>query len=197
MNIDETAVYVNKRLKEGYSITKAEKELNYGKDTLRKKLNRANYFYHKDKNEFIMDNTNVTQSITHTENKVITQTHNTKITQDKTSDTAKNSITQSITQPITQTKKEVITQEHNTKITQPRAFTDEDFEIMFKLIDEYKSMDKIKEKQIEIPCDDSELTTRSFRSYKSVFESFSKYCKDNNLQQKDAVAEALLTFINK
>jgi len=48
MSIDETAIYVNKRLKEGYSIAKTERELNYGKDTLRKKLNRSNYFFHKD-----------------------------------------------------------------------------------------------------------------------------------------------------
>ncbi len=201
MTIDETAVYVNKRLEEGYSIAKAERELSYGKDTLRKKLNRANYFFHKDKNQFIKDNTNSTQSITHTEkiinNKPITQTLTHDITHNKPSNIAKNDITQNTTQHLTQSKKESITQEYNTKATQPRAFTDEDFKILFQIIDEYKAKDKIKEKSVEIPKDDSELTTRSFRSYKSVFESFSKYCKDNNLNQKDAVAEALMTFIAK
>jgi hypothetical protein len=41
--MEETAVYVNQKLKEGYSIAKVERELNYGKDTLRKKLNRDGY----------------------------------------------------------------------------------------------------------------------------------------------------------
>lgn len=208
MRIDETAVYVNKRLKEGYSIAKVERELEYGKDTLRKKLNRANYFYHKDKNQFLIDNTDVTQSITQDKNVITHQSNTTTTHTDKPIEdrSLTHPVTQDLTQhnpsnnhdnKATQPKKEVITQEHNTKVTQPRAFTDEDFEIMFKLIDEYKSRVNIIEKPIELPKDDSDLTTRSFRSYKKVFESFSKYCKDNNLQQKDAVAEALLTFMKK
>lgn len=53
MNMNETAVYVNDKLKEGSSITKVERELNYGKDTLRKKLNRAGYQYDKTLKRFI------------------------------------------------------------------------------------------------------------------------------------------------
>jgi len=189
MNIDETATYVNKRLREGYSTAKTERELNYGKDTLRKKLNRANYFFHKDKNEFILDNTNTTHTEEIIKDKPITQTHNTNITHDNPSNNNKDT--------ITQPEDEVITQNDNTKITQPRAFTDEDFNILFQIIDEFKYKTQIVDKPMEIPTDNSDLTTRSFRSYKSVFESFSSFCKENKLQQKDAVAEALLTFISK
>lgn len=188
MDMDETVIYVNKRLKDGYSIAKVERELKYGKDTLRKKMNRANYFFNKEQNQFIITNTNVTQSITqtekHVENKPITQTVTHSITQSNSSNKANNSTT------------EPITQVNNTKVTQPRALTDEDFQIIFKLIDEYKARVEINEKPIEIPKDDA-VVTRSMRSYDSVFKSFSKYCKDNKIVQQDAIAEALLRYINK
>lgn len=204
MDMDETVIYVNKRLKEGYSIAKVEKELKYGKDTLRKKLNRANYFFNKEQNQFIINNTTVTQSITqtekHVENKPITQIVTQPITQHNPSDKASVKTAESITQTsntnVTQPKKEVITQNHNTKVTQQRALTDEDFQIIFKLIDEYKSRVEIIEKSIEIPKDDA-VVTRSMRSYDSVFKSFSKYCKDNKIVQQDAIAEALLRYISK
>jgi uncharacterized protein Smg (DUF494 family) len=43
MEIEELFEFVNQKLKIGYSLTKVEKELNFGKDTLRKKLVRAGY----------------------------------------------------------------------------------------------------------------------------------------------------------
>lgn len=217
LTIEETIIYVNEKLKEGYSIAKVERELKFGKDTLRKKLNRANYKYNKTLNQFILDvNTNITQDITYTEKEIIVNQKSNKIenktdvnitekdvitnpiTQknfSKNKDSAlENNISNSITQSITHTEKASITQNDNTNITQssPRTFTDEDFNILFELIEAYKS----KKKPIVIPKDDSEITTRSFRSYKSVFDSFSEYCKTNNLNQKDAIAEALLTYIS-
>ena len=56
--------------------------------------------------------------------------------------------------------------------------------ILFKIIDEYKSKDQINKTTIVIPNNDSEVITRSFRSYKSVLDSFAEYCKDNGLTQK-------------
>jgi hypothetical protein len=215
----ETSIYVNNKLKEGYSIAKVERELNFGKDTLRKKLNRANYKYNKTLNQFILDDsTNTTQDITHTEkdilekpksnkneintdigyteNNVITNSTTHKTTHSKIGKNNDSEIKNNITQSITHTEKPCITQSNNIDITlpsSPRAFTDEDFNILFELIDNYKS----KQKNIVISKDDSEITTRSFRSYKSVFDSFSEYCKSNNLNQKDAIADALMSYISK
>lgn len=223
LTIEETIIYVNDKLKEGCSIAKVERELNFGKDTLRKKINRVNYKYDKTLNQFIFDdNTNATQDITHaekdikkksksneneintdmghTEKSVITHnitnsiTH--KATHQKMDIDMNSEIENNITQNITQTEKPSITQNNNTDITHqqsPRAFTDEDFNILFELIDNYKS----KQKNIVISKDDSEITTRSFRSYKNIFDSFSEYCKSNNLNQKDAIAEALMSYISK
>ena len=218
--MDETAVYVNEKLKCGSSITKVEKELNYGKDTLRKKLNRAGYIYDKSLKKFILDdNTNVTQDITYTEKSIVDK-HNSnknninsdnkhaekdvitnsithKKTQSKIAKNVDSEINSTLTQNITHAEQQPVTQNDNTPITQHRAFTDEDFNILFEIIDNYKSKGDIKENNITIPKDDSDITTRSFRSYKKVFDSFSKYCKDNELNQKDAIAEALISYISK
>ncbi|MPU14962.1 hypothetical protein FGL68_07115 [Acinetobacter baumannii] len=59
MNIDDIAevlLLVNNELKKGKSISKIERELGLGKDTLRKKLNREGYFYVREKKEFIEKN---------------------------------------------------------------------------------------------------------------------------------------------
>lgn len=54
MEFLEIVEYVNKNLKEGLSTAKIEQGLKVGKDTLRKKLNRNNYFYNKELNQYIL-----------------------------------------------------------------------------------------------------------------------------------------------
>jgi hypothetical protein len=209
LNIPDIIIHVNDKLRNGYSIAKIERELDFGKDTLRKKLNRADYFYDKNSGQFIFrGNTDTTQKITHTdknevnnikrhtENKVIThnETHNT--THNNTAKSTSSENNNHKTQNITLSEKPPITQPNNTELTQPkmqRAFTDEDFNILFEIIDNYK----LKKNNIDIPRDDSDVTTRSFRSYKTVLDAFSKHCKDNQLNQKDAIADALISYMSK
>lgn len=52
MDIKDQLELVNERLKNGSSITKIEKELNLGKDTLRKRLNKQGYRYNKELKQF-------------------------------------------------------------------------------------------------------------------------------------------------
>ena len=56
MEILDLVAYVNTKLKEGFSTAKVEKDLNLGKDTLRKKLNRAGYKYNKNSKQYIQEN---------------------------------------------------------------------------------------------------------------------------------------------
>lgn len=220
--MEETIIYVNNKLKEGYSIAKVERELNFGKDTLRKKINRVNYKYDKTLNQFIFDdNTNATQDITHTEKdihkksksneneintdmghaekSVITNSITHKITHSEIGKHNDSQIENNITQSITHTEKPSITQSNNTNVTHAndRALTDEDFKILFEIIDIYKAKENNKSNTITITKDDSEITTRSFRSYKNIFDLFSEYCKNNSLNQKDAIADALISYISK
>lgn len=209
LNIPDIIIHVNDKLRNGYSIAKIERELGFGKDTLRKKLNRSNYWYDKTSGQFIFkDNTDTTQNITHTakdeantikrhtEDVVITHDTTHKITHDNTTKNTSSENNNYKTQNITLSEKSPITQPNNTELTHQksqRAITDEDFEILFEIIDNYK----LKKNNISIPRNDADVTTRSFRSYKTVFDSFSIYCKDNELNQKDAIAEALISYMSK
>lgn len=53
MEIKEQLKYVNDELSKGFSITKIEKNLKLGKDTLRKRLNKQGYVYDKMQKQFI------------------------------------------------------------------------------------------------------------------------------------------------
>lgn len=56
VKILELLDFVNKNLKKGLSTASIEKQLlKTGKDTLRKKLNRNNYFYDKELNQYLLD----------------------------------------------------------------------------------------------------------------------------------------------
>ena len=52
MDIKDQVEFVNEKLKNGSSITKVEKELKLGKDTLRKRLNKQGYRYNKELKQF-------------------------------------------------------------------------------------------------------------------------------------------------
>lgn len=58
----ELVELVNNYLKNGGSISSFERENNYGKDTVRKQLNKIGYAYKKDIRQFVLqNNTNITQ----------------------------------------------------------------------------------------------------------------------------------------
>lgn len=66
MNIEDLVKQVNIKFREGYSsLAKIEKELGYGKDSVRQRLKRNNYIFNKELKQFVLcDNTNNTEKIT-------------------------------------------------------------------------------------------------------------------------------------
>lgn len=69
MDIEEIVNVVNLKLKQGSSTAQIEKEMKLGKDTLRKRLNRANYKYDKTLNQYILiNNIHTTKSVRTPEN---------------------------------------------------------------------------------------------------------------------------------
>ena len=177
-DIEKLLSIVNQQLKEGSSIATIERELDFGKDTLRRKLNRAGYKYSKERKRFLFDE--------ELSNKFNSHTKTNKDTENHTANT--------IATPEKVAPKEA---EHinNTQITQQnkRALTDEDFEILLRMIDDYKL--KEKSETLRYEKDDSKVITRSFRSYKQVLDNFANFCKKNNLAQKDALADAIMLFM--
>ena len=165
IGIDEIAKVVNKRLKEGLSTAQIEKEMKVGKDTLRKKLNRANYRYNKDLKQYeLISNTDITLSVTTQKHTDVLHKNNTNPTQSV--------ITQRNT-PVTQDKIELIEDEINILKIIARNY-------------------KISTRSYEL---EGEIVTRSVRTYKNVLEQFASYCKENNLSQKDSIALALIDFM--
>ncbi|MBH8032985.1 DUF4250 family protein, partial [Clostridioides difficile] len=67
MEIIDLVEQVNIKFKEGYtSVAKIEKELGYGKDSMRQRLKRNGYTYNKELNQFVLqDNINNTKGITY------------------------------------------------------------------------------------------------------------------------------------
>ncbi|MGL6107746.1 hypothetical protein [Romboutsia sp.] len=167
MNIDieDIAKVVNKKLKEGLSTAQIEKEMKVGKDTLRKKLNRANYRYNKDLKQYeLISNTDITLSVTKQKNTDVLDKNNTNTTQS------------------------VITQ-RNTPVTQNKIeLTEDEINILKIIARNYK----ISTRSYEL---EGEIVARSVRTYKNVLEQFASYCKENNLSQKDSIALALIDFM--
>lgn len=167
MNIDieDIAKVVNKRLKEGLSTAQIEKEMKVGKDTLRKKLNRANYRYNKDLKQYeLISNIDVTPNVITKNNTNVLHKDNTNIT---------SSVITENNKQVTQTKMEL---------------TEDEINILKIIARNYKTINRSYELE-------GEIVTRSVRTYKNVLENFSSYCKENNISQKESIALALIDFM--
>lgn len=81
-------------------------------------------------------------------------------------------------------------------IEQEGQFTSQEVLVLKELIKNYNVKKEIEKFDID-SLNDKEITTRSFRSYKEVMNKFSEFCKDNNLNQAEAIATALNNFITK
>lgn len=174
-DIEQLVQYVNDNLNNGGSVSKVERDLGFGKDTIRKKLNRASYRYDKLLKQFVLkDNTDITQ-----EKAKVIKIENTEV--------KKENVLQANTSK-THKKERKVTQD-NTDITQ--TFSKEEINILKGIIKNYKSLEV---ERVELK---GKVTTRSFRTYETVLDKFVKYCIDNKLIQKDAIAQAMLDFMNK
>lgn len=166
IDIEDIAKVVNKRLREGLSTGQIEKEMKVGKDTLRKKLNRANYRYNKDLKQYeLISNTDVTSNVITSNNIDVLHKNNTNRTSSV--------ITENI-KPVTQTKVEL---------------TEDEINILKIIARNYKIINRSYELE-------GEVVTRSVRTYKNVLEQFALYCKGNNISQKESIALALIDFMS-
>lgn len=169
MSIDITDIVtvVNKRLQEGASTAQIEKDMKLGKDTLRKRLNRANYKYNGQSRQYeLRSGIGETQSVITPSTTNITQKGNTK----------------AIQSVITST---------NTNITNEElSFTEDEIKVLKSIAKNYRKTNRSYELN-------GVIVTRSVRTYKKVLTDFSNFCKENNLSQKDSLALALMDFMVK
>lgn len=151
---------VNEELKQGKSITEIEKEMQFGKDTLRKKLRKLNYKFDRKQKLYVKDTTD------NTKNNVINNTNNIK-------------------------------NNTNNKNESKRAttiFNENEIKTLKEMIKIYEN----KKIEIEnVDYENSKVVVRSFRSYEKILDTFASFCKQNELNQKDAIATALTDFMKK
>lgn len=101
------------------------------------------------------------------------------------------------------TKNNVINNTHNIKNNtnnkneSKRAitiFSENEIKILKEMIKIYEH----KKTEIEnVDYENSKVVVRSFRSYEKILDTFASFCKQNELNQKDAIATALSDFIKK
>lgn len=167
MEILELLAYVNNHLKEGFSTSAIEKHMQVGKDTVRKKLNRAGYIYNKNLNCYEKRN-NITDI---NNNSYITQNN---IKENK----------------LKKDNNKIIKNNYNIKkVDNEENLTREEISFIKMLYIQYLEKQALNNIEIE------EIITRSIRVDKKIMNKFAIYCKKNNLNQARAISKALLDFI--
>lgn len=167
MEILELLEYVNKNLSSGLSTSAIEKKMKVGKDTIRKKLNRAGYIYNKNLNQYQKKET-----ITEINN-------NSYITQNNIRENKSKKDNHKI----------IKNNDNIKKIDNDENLTREEISFIKMLYIQYLEKQFLNNIEIE------EIITRSVRVDKKVMNKFAIYCKNNNLNQARALTKALADFI--
>ena len=230
INIEEVVNTVNIKLNNGASISSIERELKLGKDTLRKRLNRAGYKFDKESKQFISEdnfkdttlnkpsnnktlsdkdkndlnvaetkaelncNSDVTQNNVEPQcNLTVTQTANTE--PDCNSNVTHIEVKPKCNSDVTQNNKSLNEKEIENKEEEipELLFIKDNLNTLRKIIENYEL--KEKSQNIKYKKDKTKVISRSFRGYKNVFDDFSEFCKKKELNQKEAVSDALILFM--
>ena len=73
-------------------------------------------------------------------------------------------------------------------------FSENEIKTLKEMIKNYED----KKTEIEnVDYENSKVVVRSFRSYEKILDTFASFCKQNELNQKDAIATALSDFMKK
>lgn len=149
------------------SISKTEKALGYGKDTLRKKINREGYTFNKNTKQY---------ELLESEEGVKSKEERVKPV--------------SPTNAITQ----VVTGSYMPKIKQNESiFSNREIGILYKLIKEYELKEQIRLTDEE----KGKLDNRNIRVYVEHFNKFAGWCKVQGITQADALFEAINLLMKK
>lgn len=211
---------VNNHLKNGGTISSYEREKGYGKDTIRKKLNRLGYSYNKTLKQFVIQE--VTQKVTQ---KIIKnnevaypiKSNKKECKKMELADFKKMNTKEQIDfvnqfadgkRTLKQIEKEHFTFKNIglyinryegfwdgklkkfVHIEPKNNFTNEETEILKELISNYQI-----QKNIINLSEDDEIILRSIRLYKSSFDELGAYCKKNKLKQQDIISIAIKQYI--
>lgn len=222
MDILELVDSVNEKYTKGFkSISKIEKELGYGKDTLRKKLKRNGYGYNKALNKYVLlDNTKCYKVDKVAYNPVLTEKNigelEIKLKEFKRLSTIEqvDFINQFAdgTKNLTEIGLEQFGTKHISNIINKNVAYWDDKQKRLVIIEQNQSplsMDEIlfikqlfKKHTItqditQVIPETENLITRSIRIDENTMDMFARYCKDNNIKQSTALRVAMENFMKK
>lgn len=175
LTIDEQLKYFNQELAKGNSLTSICKSIEIGRSTVSDRFKKINYKFNKDTNQYEMiknngSNTNV-------------------IIKEKSNNSNNVSATDTVNEVINISSEDI-------KKNLLELATN--YEIIQKIIDDYKCNTSVVKKQIIIDLPQAESKLITWRINQQVVEIFNEFANKNNQFKKvDLLSQALLDFVNK
>lgn len=153
---------VNGLLQQGYTVEQASTQLGKGKEWARRTLSAMGYKYNRKTNQYELKS-------------IVPEGKEQAITRVVTSDQK-----QEITKVVTDS---YIEQKTGTQ----QVFKDDDLNILYKMIEEYKMRHDISTHENI----DDKLVNRNIRVYENHYKNFANYCKSINVTQADMLRKAI------
>lgn len=212
---------INDYLKNGGTISSYEREKGFGKDTIRKKLNRLGYSYNKGLRQFVTQDVtqkNNTKVIKSNEIAYLKKSNKKECKKMELADFKKLSTKEQVdfVNQYTdgkKTLKQIEKEYFNFKniglyinrnegfwdgkkkkfilIEQQNNFSTEEIEILKELINNQRLS-----KNLSLNKKDDEIVLRSIRAYKSTLDKLADYCKKNKVKQQDIISLAIEQYIS-
>ena len=178
LDIDNQIEYFNNKLYQGESLTSICKSIGIGRSTISDRFKKYNYKYNKSSNQYELLENNINNT------DVITTNNGSYTTVEKIENANNDNVLD-------------IVNLDNEDIKNNLLSLASEYEILQKIIDDYRRNSSVIKKQIviDIPDADSKITT--LRINKTVLDMFNEFAEDNKQYKKvDLLSQALLDFLN-
>lgn len=175
----EQVKYINSKLKEGYSLTKISKKLGVGRSTITDRFNKINYFYSKENNQYIYND-----SVTDVEKAV----RDIKVKEDIT--------IKEIDEKLNNVSNTDVTL-MNDKIVQSNLINlSNEYQTLIEMIELYKKNSNILSTQIVIDLETTDNTLTTLRVNTDVLRQFNEFVDEHKEYKKvDLVSMSLREYM--
>lgn len=176
----EQVQYINDKLKEGYSLTKISKELGVGRSTITDRFNKINYFYSKESNEYIYND-----SVTDVDRSVRPSKAKEDITINEVNEKLNNSSNTDVSLM-------------SDKVVQSNLINlSKEYQTLIEMIELYKKNSNILSTQIVIDLETTDNTLTTLRVNTDVLRQFNEFVDEHKEYKKvDLVSMALKEYMS-
>lgn len=179
LDIENQVEYFNSQLLQGESLTSICKLLRIGRSTVSDRFKKSNYKYNKSNNQYELVENNVNDTGV--------------IKIDNSGNTAVISIDNTTNDNILD-----IVNLSSDDIKNNLLNLASEYEILQKIIDDYRRNSSVIKKQITINIPDDESKIATLRINRTVLDMFNQFAEANKQYRKvDLLSQAILNFINE